>query len=407
MSRRTGKTTARPRPMYPALKMPPRVAPAPAADAAEPDDRLTTLVQRASQHILAVTYWFEPAPQPQPYPVTIRFTGRRVDVEGKLERRDQFVQDETIAQVVPGSGPISVTARVRDIHPGAWEVNAAEVAPPHRGRAARPRESVLPIGAPRGLLTRIWRRWATVADGHQPVKTSLEPWARVPGALGSIWGGWVTLGMIVAVVAQVLLFAHFQRAVGPVLISTLGAIAVGIAGAKVWYIVKHRNEELALHRYNGWCIQGFITGATLTALLLLTALHAPVGAALDLTTPGLMFGLAVGRIGCFFAGCCGGPPTAAIWGIWSSDQRVGARRVPTQLMESSVALIFGLVTLAALLARGPDSGAYFAAAVAGYTLVREGILRLRVEQVKIRLPVPVTPIVSALVVVVSLVLLAR
>ena len=92
MSRRTGKTTARPRPMYPALKMPPRVAPAPAAGAVEPDDRLTTLVQRASQHILAVTYWFEPAPQPQPYPVTIRFTGRRVDVEGKLERRDQCLK---------------------------------------------------------------------------------------------------------------------------------------------------------------------------------------------------------------------------------------------------------------------------------------------------------------------------
>src|SRR5258708_12161 len=310
MSRRTGKTTARPRPMYPALKMPPRVAPAPAASTAEPDDRLTSLVQPAWQHVLAVTYWFDPAPHPQPYPVTIRFTGRRVDVEGKLERRDQFVQDETIAQVVPGSGPISVTARVRDIHPGAWEVNAVVVTPPHRGRAARPRESVLPIGAPRGLLTRIWRRWATVADGHQPVKTSLEPWARVPGAL-------------------------------------------------------------------------------------------------VLRAPGVVLGRAVGRIGCFFAGCCGGPPPAAVGGIWPSDQRVGARRVPTQLMESTVALIFGLVTLAALLARGPDSGAYFAAAVAGYTLVREGILRLRVEQVKIRLPVPVTPIVSALVVIVSLVLLAR
>ena len=39
----------------------------------------TTLWESATQQILAVTYWFDPSPHPGPYPVTVRFSGRRVD----------------------------------------------------------------------------------------------------------------------------------------------------------------------------------------------------------------------------------------------------------------------------------------------------------------------------------------
>src|SRR5947208_9938510 len=71
----------------------------------------TALWESATQEILAVTYWFDPAPHPKPYPVTVRFSGRRADVKGRLQSGDKFVQDETIEQVVPGSGSISLTAR--------------------------------------------------------------------------------------------------------------------------------------------------------------------------------------------------------------------------------------------------------------------------------------------------------
>ena len=42
----------------------------------------TARLASVAQEILAVTYWFDPAPQPGPYPVTVRFSGRRVDVKG-------------------------------------------------------------------------------------------------------------------------------------------------------------------------------------------------------------------------------------------------------------------------------------------------------------------------------------
>src|SRR5262249_23179985 len=78
----------------------------------------TPLYERATQQLLAVTYWFEPEARPQPYPVTVRFSGRRLGVEGPAQRADTFVHEKTITEVVPGSGPIALTARVRDINPG-------------------------------------------------------------------------------------------------------------------------------------------------------------------------------------------------------------------------------------------------------------------------------------------------
>ena len=51
----------------------------------------TALLESATQEILAVTYWFDPAPRPGPYPVTVRFSGRRVDVKERLQPGDRFV----------------------------------------------------------------------------------------------------------------------------------------------------------------------------------------------------------------------------------------------------------------------------------------------------------------------------
>src|SRR5436309_4667372 len=84
----------------------------------------TALLESVAQEVLAVTYWFDPAPHAGPYSVTIRFSGRRVGVKGRVQAGDRFVQDETIEQVVLGSGPISLTARVRGITPGEWVVTA-------------------------------------------------------------------------------------------------------------------------------------------------------------------------------------------------------------------------------------------------------------------------------------------
>ena len=231
--------------------------------------------------------------------------------------------------------------------------------------------------------TWFWRRWAPSVDWNQEVKTGLEAFARVPGAFPLVWITFVGLGMMVALVTQTLLLAHEHLHIGPVWVWTLLAIAVGAAGAKIWFIVKHAaSADLKVGAFRGSSPEPH--RRLLSSLLLF---HFPTGVVLDASAPGLMFGMAVGRIGCFVGGCCVGMPTSAAWGIWCSDQHVGARRIPTQLMESVSALILGLALLLAFLARGPAGGAYFVAALAAYTLLREGLLRLRAEPLKVRGPV--------------------
>ena len=212
----------------------------------------------------------------------------------------------------------------------------------------------------------------------------------------------MTLGMAVALALQFLVISADHLRVGPWWAVTLAAIVVGIAGAKLWFIVLHRRE----HRLEGWCIQGFITGAILAAAILLAVLDMPAGAFLDVTAPGLLVAMAVGRMGCFFGGCCGGPPTASRWGVWSSDQRVGARRIPSQLLESVLALSLGLLVLVAVLGHGPAGGAFFFAALAAYTLGRQGLLHLRAEPRKTRLIGLATSALAALVLVAAVILLA-
>jgi len=133
----------------------------------------------------------------------------------------------------------------------------------------------------------------------------------------------------------------------------------------------------------------------------------PAGAFLDATTPGLLVAMAVGRVGCFFAGCCGGPPTASSFGVWSSDQRVGARRLPTQLLELALVGVLGLGALVAVLFHGPAGGAFFALGLSAYVLGRQGILRLRAEPRKTRLGGLVTAALAALVLIAAVVWLVR
>jgi len=364
------------------------------------------------QEILAVTFWFEPPMQTTPAPVTVRFIGRRVDAGASPQPGDRFIWDETIERVLPGSGPLSVTAKIRDINPGEWVVTAS-LLDSSRATAERRAHTHAPgehaPHAPGEMDERIrlvtfWRHWAPTAahteESAERIDTCLLPFARVPGLLptGS-WGALVGLGIVVALITQALLLAHMRVAVGSAVVISLAAIAVGAVGAKLWY----RLQSLRLGRWDGWCIQGFVAGATLTVVALIALLRVPADALLDASASGLLFGMAIGRLGCFFGGCCAGPPTAAWWGVWSSDQRVGARRVPTQLMESSLALILGIGALTIALAHGPVGGGLFFAGLAAYTLGRQGILRLRAAPRKTKWGGIVTAAAAALLVLVAVV----
>ena len=379
-----------------------RIQVAPSGKKAQTSDGLTIWLERLMPEILAITYWFDLSSHAEPSPITVRFSGHRVDAGGRLSG-ERFVQDEIIEQVVPGSGPISITARIRGITAGTWSVSAHPLSSAHAARKRKSEQgNVISVTSPLPFVVRWWHKWAPNVSSSEQAHTCLLPLARVPGIIPGIWGVMVILGMVVALVLQSLVISLDHLILGPAWIISLVAIAVGTVGAKLWFIVLKWRE----HLFNGWCIQGFIASAPPTAVILLVLLHIPVGTFLDVTAPGLLIAMAVGRVGCFFAGCCGGPPTASRFGVWSSDQRVGARRLPTQLLEMGLALIAGLLVLVAVLLRGPAGGAYFAAGLAAYTLGRQGILQLRAELRKTKFGGLVTAVLAVLVLIIAIILLA-
>lgn len=348
---------------------------------------LEGFVDRNAPEVVGATYWFQPPPEWVEESVTIRFSGHRLDVTGRRAAGDAFTHEAVVDRVSGGGGPVSVTVKVRDINPGTWRVTARAVR--RDGRQSIP---VYPAAWS-------WRKWRVSAGEGGPIRTCLAPLVRSPGVLLGSWPALVLVGVVLALVLQAAVAAARQLALGPVLAVSLLIVLAGAVGGKLWYIFLHRADGDRL----GWAVQGFVTGVVVAGAPLLLLFGVPVGAYLDVSAPGLMFGLAVGRLGCFFTGCCAGRPSTARWAVWSSNRSVGRRRVPTQPMEALVVALVGLAALAAVLQLGPRHGTWFVAAVAAYTLVRQSLLLVREEPRKSRYGVPLVGGLAALVLAAALV----
>lgn len=372
----------------------------PAPHVQQPSAKAAPDVNREPQGLTA-TFCFASGSPRGPYPATVRFTGHRIGVVGRPDRRDAFIQEERIDQVIPGTGPVSVTARVHGINPGNWSVGAELLNPPDEAtsvrlysRASKPGSRTLQAA------TWSWRRWRLSEVLPMPLRTR---WTRVlgfdpvPAVIRGSWAGLVALGVAIGFVFQAALLPREHIAFSTVLPVSLLAVVAGVTGGKLWFIALHWRTWRASPG-DGFCIQGALVGAVAVGTGALALLHLATGVVLDATAPGLFLGVAVGRLGCFFTGCCAGRPSAARFAVWSSDRRVGARRIPVQPLESLVALCIGLVGLFVVLRYRPAvPGAVFVASLAAYTLCRQFILRLRVEPRRSGLGAPATAVAATLV----------
>jgi phosphatidylglycerol:prolipoprotein diacylglycerol transferase len=191
------------------------------------------------------------------------------------------------------------------------------------------------------------------------------------------WPAMVTLGVLLALVLQGILAQRHGLPSGNVLMLALFASVLGAVGAKLYYRLTH-SKESAGRALAGLSVQGFVIVATATFVIGGVLQGMPVGQLLDATVPALLLGQTVGRLGCLMGGCCVGVPTRSRWAVWSSDRRVGTRRIPVQLMESGAAAALALIT-GAIAWRGPMSpaGVVFVGGVAAYVVVRQLLFPLR------------------------------
>ena len=207
----------------------------------------------------------------------------------------------------------------------------------------------------------------------------LAPLARIPAVIPGSFTLMGTLAIATALVVQSLLLARENVSVGSSLIVSLLALVCGLVGAKLWYAVL--NPGAWRKSLGGWSVDGFLVIAPTVAVAASVALAVPIGTFLDAAAPGIFLAVAIGRIGCLFTGCCAGRCTRSRWGVWSSDRRLGARRVPAQLLESGAGVVIGLASAMLVLADVVGvSGLVFVVAVVAYVVVRQFLLRLRAER---------------------------
>lgn len=133
---------------------------------------------------------------------------------------------------------------------------------------------------------------------------------RAPGVRLGAWPSMVAVGALVGLAVQAQVAAALGLPVLTLLVLSLVACLIGVVGAKVYYLATHRKEKPGLLMV-GMSLQGFVLAALGTVALGSVTLALPLGAALDASAPGLLFGAAIGRIGCFVGGCCAGRPTAS------------------------------------------------------------------------------------------------
>jgi phosphatidylglycerol---prolipoprotein diacylglyceryl transferase len=350
------------------------VAAEPGTAPADPADDVPNWAAKAVEELLTPTYWLDPGESGEPFSATIRFSGRRTDVTGKPQPRDSFWQEETVDGIIPGSGPVAITAEVRGINQGDWTVTARSVARTG-GRSYR---SYPPPGHDPAGVYRVPppRRVEIPAEATATVHTSTLLRSKVPGVVRFAYATLVGLGVLVGLGLEALLLRHGHYTLFRPMLFSVIAIIAGVIGGKAWYVAVHRGKK-----FDGWCIQGFVAGAAVVvAAAALAGPGIPAGAYLAAAAPALLIGMSIGRPGCFWAGCCTGRPTAARWGVWSSDRRLGCRRAPAQLLEALSALVSGGVVLIVVLVDGlARSGPVAVVGLAAYTLARQFILGLRAE----------------------------
>jgi phosphatidylglycerol:prolipoprotein diacylglycerol transferase len=133
----------------------------------------------------------------------------------------------------------------------------------------------------------------------------------------------------------------------------LWILLAAIVGSKILMIFTEPDyRENPLHIFSpdflrsGGVFYGGFIGAVLAGYFLIRRYKLPWWKTADAFAPGLALGNAIGRQGCFAAGCCWGKPTTMPWGVEFTEAGnkvtgvpLGVHLHPTQLYESFGALL--------------------------------------------------------------------
>ncbi len=148
------------------------------------------------------------------------------------------------------------------------------------------------------------------------------------------------------------------------------------------FFIKHPYRLFRIFRTGGTYHGAFIFGVTFAYFYLKWAFKEKFLNILDISFVGVALTQAIGRLGCFSAGCCYGRPTNLPWGVDFPHLGLrvhpmhGLRIHPTQLYESILDFL-NFIILLSLYKRKKFKGQ-----ITGYYLINYGVIRFFLEYLR-------------------------
>jgi phosphatidylglycerol:prolipoprotein diacylglycerol transferase len=148
-----------------------------------------------------------------------------------------------------------------------------------------------------------------------------------------------------------------REGMDPQMILDLGFYLIfsAIVGARLFYVLQnplyYLNDPLEIIKvwHGGLVFYGGFFLALIVCIFYLKRHRLPLAKTCDLFAPSLAAGEFLGRLGCFFAGCCYGKETNLPWGVTFTNPeslaRVGVPLHPTQIYSSLLALLTFFILL--------------------------------------------------------------
>ncbi len=132
------------------------------------------------------------------------------------------------------------------------------------------------------------------------------------------YGMFLLLGIISGVAITLIRSRHIGVSADDIIGLGFWMMVAGIAGARLFYVIQKREEffngapllETITAMVNmtkgGLVVYGSLIGGSIAGLIYLKLNKLPILKVADLIAPGMVLGLAIGRLGCLMNGCCFG-----------------------------------------------------------------------------------------------------
>lgn len=170
------------------------------------------------------------------------------------------------------------------------------------------------------------------------------------------------------------------------------ALFSGIIGSRLFFILtnwQHFSEhpiDMVKIWEGGLVFYGGMIFALPTVILYAKKKALPLWQTADIWAPSIAIGHAIGRLGCFCAGCCYGKPAEGLpWAVTFTDPEslaiIGMPLHPTQLYESAAELLNFLI-LITLRRHQSFNGQLFWMYILNYSIIRSVVEMFRGDQVR-------------------------